>query len=305
MDSTRFGIFSLALGVIFLGSSLLQAETIVIVDDSWADAGRDDGADPLDTNWWTTTNSSSIEVGQDFLGLVSGSSGRGIRATFPDVTIGRNESIKATYTFTTPDTVGDNRSTALRAALFDKLGRAGLEADLSASSSSPQPLYDGIPGYYSDFDLNTGEENTFIRERNPLDTQGRLMATTSAYFSLGGGGDSYTITPNTEYVGTLEVKRSGPNDPVDSLDITASLSQGGNLLSTNTESNAFTFVTTFGMLGFHANSRTFGDVNTPDTPDNGIDFSNVLIEVNRVPEPSSIALLATVMAGLAYRGRRS
>lgn len=303
MNTYRVSSFLLAGCVALMLATPTQAAIVTIVDDSWADAGRDDGADPLDTNWWTTTTSSAIEVSTGSLGLVSGSSGRGIRGTFPDVTIERGESIKATYTFTTPATVGDDRSTGLRVAFFDKLGRAGLEADLSASSSSPEPLYDGIPGYYADFDVNTGSENTFIRERNPLDTQGRLMATTSAYFSLGGGGDAYTILPNTEYVGVLELRRSGANDPTDAVDITASLSQGGTLLSTHTERNQFTLVTTFGMLGFHANSRTFGSENTPDTPDNGIDFSNIRIEVNRIPEPSTVILSLVGVGMLAARRR--
>ena len=303
MIASRVSILVCTVCAMVALSATSHAIVEVVFDDSWADGGRDNGADPTDADWWTSSNSSAIEVSTGSLGLVSGSSGRGIRATFPDVSIAPAESIKVTYTFTTPATVGDNRSTGLRAALFDKPS-AGLEADLSASSSSPEPLYDGVRGYYSDFDVNTGSENTFIRERNPLDTQGRLMATTSAYFSLGGGGDTYSILPNTEYVGTLEVERARPNSAVDSVDITATLSQGGNLLSTHTETNQFTLVTTFGQLGFHANSRTFGDSNSPDTPDNGIDFSNVRVEVHRVPEPSTAVLAVGGLIALLGLARR-
>lgn len=301
MSTMKLGTSLLAMLVL---SATSQATTEIVFDDSWADGGRDNGADPTDADWWTSTNSNAIEVSVGSLGLVSGSSGRGIRATFPDATIERGDSIKATYTFTTPDTVGDNRSTGLRAALFDKPS-SGLEADLEASSSNPEPLYDGVVGYWSDFDVNTGSENVFLRERNPLDNQGRIMSTTSAYFSLGGGGDSYSFLPNTEYVGTLEVSRSGPNEAIDSVDITATLSQGGALLSSHTETNQFTLVTTFGMLGFHVNSRTFGSVNTPGSPDNGIDFSNVVVEVHRIPEPTAAVLLAWGLAVSVDRRRRT
>ena len=32
----------------------------VIVNDSWADGGRDNGPDPLDSNWWTSSNPNGI-----------------------------------------------------------------------------------------------------------------------------------------------------------------------------------------------------------------------------------------------------
>jgi hypothetical protein len=44
-------------------------------------------------------------------------------------------------------------------------------------------------------------------------------------------------------------------------------------------------------------------VNTVNTPDNGIDFSNIQIELLVVPEPSAFALLA-LGAGIMLRRRR-
>jgi len=60
----------------------VQAVPGVVFDDSFADGDRADSTDELDSNWWTTTNSSSIEIAEGVLGLVSGGSGRGIRTTF-------------------------------------------------------------------------------------------------------------------------------------------------------------------------------------------------------------------------------
>ena len=111
--------------IVFLAllTTCLQAESIKIVDDSWQDGGRDNGADPLDTDWWTTTSSSAIEASVGSLGLVSGGSGRGIRATFAPQTLGVGDTLTATYSFTTPANVGTNRSTALRVGLYDTLGK--------------------------------------------------------------------------------------------------------------------------------------------------------------------------------------
>ncbi len=275
------------------------AEAMVIVNDSWPTGDRSDEAgDPLDAAWWTTSNSNAIEVSVGSLGLVTGSSGRGIRATFAPQTLAVGETIIATYTFTTPDTVGTNRSGAFRVAMFDKLGRAGLEADLSASSGSPEPLYDGLPGYYADYDVATGSENIGLRKQDTSAATGRLLGTSSGFDSLGSGGDPYSITANTTYIGTFAVTRTG----ADTADVTSSLlDAAGNLLSTHTESDASDIANNFGMLAFHANSNTFGLLNSPDLPDNGIDFSNVTIEI--IPEPSSLALAA--FGGLALLRRRA
>jgi hypothetical protein len=54
------------------------------------------------------------------------------------------------------------------------------------------------------------------------------------------------------------------------------------------------------MLAFWANSNIFGSSGTPNTPDNGIDFSN--INVVFIPEPASLVLLS--MSGLLVALRR-
>ena len=51
------------------------------------------------------------------------------------------------------------------------------------------------------------------------------------------------------------------------------------MLSEFTAADAESRVTSIGMLAFHVNSKTFGSSKKKDTPDNGIDFSNVKIEV--------------------------
>jgi hypothetical protein len=50
------------------------------------------------------------------------------------------------------------------------------------------------------------------------------------------------------------------------------------------------------MLAFWANSNIFGVSNVPGEDNNGIDFSNVTIEFDPIPEPSAAALMA--MAGM-------
>ncbi len=248
----------------------------VIFDDKFADGGRDNGADKSDTNWWTTTNSSAIEVASGYLGLVSGGSGRGIRSTFPAQALIEGQKLQATFTFTTPETVGADRDSAFRVGLYDKLGRTELEDDQSASSKKPNTLYDGLPGYMIDFDINLNDSsaaNIYIRKHKE-DTQGRLLGTTKGYTKLAGGGDAYQFEPNTTYTGTMSVQHTSVG-----VMISGSLSQEGRVLSEFSHTDESSDTNNFGMLAFHVNSKTFGSSKKPETPDNGLDFSQVKVEV--------------------------
>ena len=268
--------FQAAVAALVVTTSGLPAELGVIFDDSFADGSRDDGADDSDSNWWTTTNSSAIEVGNGYLGLVSGGSGRGIRTTFAPQTLKEGQKLEATFTFTTPETVGEDRDSAFRVGLYDKLGRTELEDDQSASSKKPNMLYDRLPGYMIDYDINlkeTGSANIDVRKHN-ADEQGRLLGTTKGYTRLGGGGDAYQFKPNSTYTGTMAVQKL-----TNGVTISGSLSQDGNTLSEFSLTDEGSEVNNFGMLAFHVNSKTFGTSKKTNTPDNGLDFTNVRLEV--------------------------
>ena len=121
------------------------------------------------------------------------------------------QTLQATFTFTTPDTVGTDRDSAFRIGLFDKLGRGALEGDLSASSKSPNPIYDGLPGYMIDFDVNLADPsaaNIDIRKHTEAE-HGRLLGTTKGYKHLGGGGAPYTFEPGQTYTGVMSVRKLG------------------------------------------------------------------------------------------------
>src|SRR5215213_8380058 len=139
------------------------AHSALIVDDSWADGGRNNGADSLDTNWWSSVSSTGtgIEVSAGSLGMVTGSSGRGIHGVFPTQTLANaGDALVATYTFTTPATIGSAQTGGFRVGLFDTLGRSGLDADITSSSGTPNSLFGlyssatvGLPGYMLDMDV--------------------------------------------------------------------------------------------------------------------------------------------------------
>lgn len=285
---------------LFFAAILMPAMVLAqtIVNDSWADGGRNNGADPLDINWWTSSASSGIEVSVGSMGMVTGSSGRGIHGVFPTQTLANvGDSLIATYTFRTPATIGAAAASAgFRVGLFDTLGRAGLDGNITSSSGSPNSLYGyytagtvGLPGYMLDMDVGTGAEDITFRQ---LDTPvnvgattptGRLMGTTTGFTQLSPTGvdGGYTFTANTTYTGSFTITRISATDML----LTGTL---GSYSHSNTDSFDSADI---GMLAFWANSNVFGTSGTPGDADNGIDFSNIKIEYAAVPEPSSAALL--------------
>ena len=350
MIRKRVGIFEVLAGVAALSVATVAQAGTVIVDDSFADGTRTaDG--PLQADFFSTTSSggNSIEVTTGSLGLVSGNSGRGIRGVFPEQTLAPGETITATYSFTTPASVGSG-STSFRVALFDSTvnpafiddpaipGEGGLGdfitapvqdpadllQDLSTSSGTPNPLYQAINGYSADYDvgLAAADSNIAIRERQDFDFDippafinpddifafGRLLETfgDGIYETVDSGGDEYTFDQaDTDFVGTISISHTLDGE----LEITSSLVGGTvNTSFTTTEDSPTTF--SFSQLAFHAGSGEFGDNNTPTDPgglanNNGIEFTNIRIEVSAVPEPSSLMLAFAAVAPLVRRKRRS
>ncbi len=312
----RFSTFVIivALGAPLAATAALHAQevTTTIVNDSWTDGGRDDGADLLDANWWTSASSNGIEVATGSLGMVTGTSGRGIHAIFPTQQLANaGDSLKATYTFATPATVGGGSgSGAFRVGLFDTLGRAGLNADISASTASPNSLYglfsagtEGLPGYMMDMDVLTGTEDLSFRQHDTaINTAagtptGRLMGTTVGFTQISptGPDGSYAFAPNTEYTGSLTITRLNATD----FTITGTLGAATHSVTDTFDSDSF------GMLAFWANSNIFGSSATPGTPDNGIDFSNVRVEFTSVPEPGAAAVMGLAFGLATMRRRRA
>jgi hypothetical protein len=287
-------------------------QAAIIVNDSWADGDRANTAgDAQDSNWWTSASSQGVEVSVGSLGMVTGTSGRGVHTVFPSQTLANvGDKLIATYTFTTPATVGSGTA-AFRAGLFDTLGRAGLDADVSASSGTPNAVYGwgtgaggpgtaGLPGYMLDMDVatTTASNDLSFRSHDPgtVGPTGRLMGTTTGFTQLSptGPDGAFSFAPNTGYTGSLSLTRVSATE----LELTGTLGS-----ATHTITDVFDSAT-YGMLAFWANSNIFGSSGTPNTPDNGVDFTNVTIEFIPIPEPCTLGLAALGSLAALSLGRR-
>ncbi|MEM8945384.1 MAG: hypothetical protein AAGD11_09385 [Planctomycetota bacterium] len=318
-------------GMICLLAASLQATTIV--DDDFSD-GDTAKTGALDTPWFTSSSSSGIEISAGSLGLVTGTSGRGIHTVFPTQSLAIGEMIRATYTFTTPasiDVSGSNNS-SFRVGFFDNLGRLTannlgvdpndtrsdlccLDATVNASSSDQNAVYgwgqatggpgsQPLPGYMLDMDVYatgdaaaTGSDLNF-REHNQdsLFGTGRLMSTTSRFDNISPSGPDvgYTWAPNTEYTGSFTIAR------VDATTVGLRATLDGASYINNDQFDSVDF----GMFGFHVNSNKFGSSNSAGDADNGLDFSRVTIEVLPIPEPATATMVLGAVALLAGIGRR-
>lgn len=289
----------------------VDAAIPALVSDNFDDEDRTQTG-PLDANWWSSnsTSGNSVEIDANGLGLVSGTSGRGLHGTFTPQTLAIDGSVTATLTFTTPALVGTNKSGGLRFALMDN-NDAGLAADLLSTGSSSNPLYENLPGYMVNFDVNKTDESddTEIRKHLVPNTVGRFIGTSSSteWPSMGSSANKdYGISANTEYVVVVRVTRTG----ADTADIFSSLSQGATLLDSHTETDDSGIANNFGMLGVWVNSGVFGSTNTAGlNVDNGITFTNITVEAvgtvvtNQAPAFSSDLITELdATQDLAYTG---
>ena len=259
------------------GTPPYPAQAGIIMDDRFTDGDRQGGPDEADGIWWTTSATSAIDIASGELGLVSGGAGRGIRTTFTPQTLSEGQTLQAKIVFTTPDTVGFDRMDALRFGFHDRLERAELEADLSASSGAPNDIYNGLPGYMFTFDVNRQDpalNNVEVRRHIRKKRLGRLMGTYQGYLLLAEGGNSFTFSPNTNYEGVFQIRKTE-----NGLLLSAALhDEYGEMTSFSYEDEGSN-VNNFGMLAFHVNSKTFGSSSAPGKDDNGITFSQVKLEI--------------------------
>ncbi|GHA03534.1 hypothetical protein GCM10008090_10820 [Arenicella chitinivorans] len=246
-------------------------ESVVVVADDFASNGTAGAS----SRYFASNSTSAIEFNDNSVGVVSGPSGRHIHSLFPTQSLERvGDMLRATLSFTTPDTVsigGDD----IRFGLFDHLGRDSateLGANTTFSSSNPNPLYAGLPGYYVEVDVERYSPLTDLEigRSNPTVT-GRLLNTNGGFTRQNGEDIGYTILPNTHYTVYLTAVRTQ-----DGLDVSANFLGRSFTISDDTPLS-----TQFGMLAINVSSDAMGTSNVPGQPDNGLDITNLRVEFIR------------------------
>ena len=258
-------------GVDIVNSGSGSDVTAVIVGDDFANNGTLNS----DAGYFASNTGNAIEFNDNSIGVVSGASGRQIHSVFPTQSLVRvGDKLRATLSFTTPETVAVGGED-IRFGLFDHLGRNSdteLGANTSFSSSNPNDLFVGLPGYYVELDVErfSSQTDLEIGKSNPTET-GRLLNTSGGFSRENGPDIGYTIVPNTDYTIYLTVERT-----LSGLDVTANFL--GRSLTMN---DALPLSADFGMMALNVSSGAMGTSNVPGEADNGLDITEFNIEFIR------------------------
>ena len=305
----------------------------VIIDNDFVNGNPLSGATGLESPFYTTSSGSGLASNNGTAGVLdfaSGSSGRSIHTLFtPQTLTNTGDTLTLAYTFTTPATVGTNED--FRVGLFNTGGAAGFDADISASSGSPNPILNGLAGVSGEFDINTSDADFALRAHNinnieigadgpnPDDpATGRLLTTTDGFeFLESGPNNGFAIDANTQYTGSFSLELDANGDIittqtlvggiVNELFVSDPLAVNDDLIAGEVGVNTLTF----DFVGFSVTSDAFGSVSTVDNQDtgeifdNGLSFNNVSVTFTAaVPEPSSATLLLVGLVGFCSRRRR-
>ena len=188
------------------------------------------------------------------------------------------DSLKAVIGFRTPATVASTNE-SIRIGLFDHLERNTqdqLAQNTRYTKASPNPLFEGLPGFYLEIDVENADPKSDIDIRRSVPSKtGRLLSTTEGFKAFGSGPDlGYKITPNTDYTVIFTVTRTAS----DTLEIYTEF-EGGTHTSTDEKPASFNF----GMLAIGASTEAVGSSNKvgkdpKQINDNGIDLSSFSVE---------------------------
>lgn len=307
--------------------SAVTAQTTVI-DNDFVNGNPLTGATGLESPFYTTSSGSGLASDNGTAGVLdfaSGTSGRSVHTLFaPQTLVNPGDALSLVYTFTTPATVGTNED--FRVGLFDTNGAAGFDADISASSGTPNPILNGLAGVSGEFDINVADADFALRAHNinnieigadgpdPDDAAtGRLLTTTDGFdFLESGPNNGFAIDANTQYTGTFSLALDANGDIVTTQTLvggTVNESFVSDPLAVNDDligGEVGVNTLTFDFAGFSVTGGAFGSVNNAGEADNGLDFNSVTVTFTpaAVPEPSSAALLLVGLAGFCSRRRR-
>ncbi len=291
---------TLTLSLLLAGTAYSQT---VLVNDTFTSAVRvgtppsvtgvdRDGAAPLTNDYVVATNgdvpmatgANASNVGPGITGnsffVTNTSVAYSVSTYFAPTTLQIGQSISLSFDFRTDNVVAANGAGFFRLGLFNS-GTGKLTANTSAFDGGGAFADD--TGYIAQYSISAGAVSGVLQER--LASTGNIFAGGSS-LSTTSVGTGPQIAANTNYTATLTLTRTASG-------VTLGSSFDGVTL---TGADTATPFTSFDSLGIFIGTP-FGNATTPRN--NFIDN----VQVNVVPEPTSVALLGLGAGLLCLRNR--
>jgi hypothetical protein len=290
----------IAIIVVALAASQATA-AIVIINDSFSDGGRTNGVDPNDAAWFQNNSGDTASVVNDANAVVNGNFGlsynaagtfRGAVAPFPSVTLGAvgsvTEAISLSFDFRMRSTTA--ATNGFRFYLGNSLG-SPYTAD---GSTTPAGQADDI-GLGSRFNIGaTPSSLAIVRDGGPPAGSG-LLGINETYSTL--SSNTFSINDQLAHSALLLIRRTSPT----TVEVTATVYDSPGLTGT-----VLATVTHGGITEAEAGLFTFNQaaIGIGGTANN-FSIDNVLVQhPDVIPEPSTLGLLASALAGGVFWLRR-
>ncbi|MDF3059492.1 MAG: hypothetical protein K0R17_3707 [Rariglobus sp.] len=267
---------------------------VTLIDDTFSDGGRTNGADVNDAQWhMITTNTATTTVTANALRTTAAAGAPAhphAIAYFNNTTLGVGDTLAFSFTFTSNETNYTQGATNVRWGLFN-MGGSQQSSDLLTANVNT--LYQNTTGYSVFGPRTTANNPVQIYSRSTNTTEDTTPISTAANVAIAGATANTTVSTfvTTPINASLSLTRT-----VSGYDY--SVGYAG-----TTFSGSFTTVTatTFNMVDIWAITNN----------SNSLTIDNVLVTYTAaaIPEPSSYALFAGAagMAGaltLRRRGRK-
>lgn len=272
----------------------LAAKATVVLNDTFTDGGRTNGADAQDTAWFATEKASTVTIAVGTDSVLSGGNAQSLTTTSTSTTIFRR--LAGEFSSQTLTNVGDwislsvdfrltslgtggNTSRAFKVGLLNNNG-SSLTADLTNSaeptSSTPTPLSNDF-GYFVGIGSGTTGTTALAQE---VGTGATFLAGTDLNYLTPTAGLSPQIRDLLAHSLVLTITK----DTATTLKIDFNLDGGAIDL---TSGGGSTLYTTFNEVGLSTGANATGFV-----------IDNVVVTI---PEPATIALLSLGFFALRKR----
>jgi hypothetical protein len=251
-----------ALVLLSIGS-VAAADDKILLNDTWADGDRTNTNLPTDSATWIGQSSgngsnsvtpgalnfvvptNSLKVWDYFTSDQTAPNGSAPHNSVTHLSVG--DTLTATMTFTLTGTTAASTSKGFRFGLFFDQTDVRVQSNSNSDSGGATNPWTDATGYAVQFAINNSSSggNPLLIQKRTGSSVGSLLGDGSVYTNAQTGGTAFSFVDNTSYSARLALTVVSSTQ----LDVTASILQDANVLSTLTRSDTGTMFGTTSNVG--------------------------------------------------------